>query len=331
MHLESRRSGSVALVAVMLIGAAACTTPEDPDVSPAEERALDDPAALDSSDVEVSALVDELTMAAPAAVRHVYGASTQGQPLVYYKITPPAPNGKKAFLTFALHGFEDAWKQDGRALYSIAFKAIDYYGNDPAKLRGWTLYIVPTPNPDGMRAGTNNWRETVAGAFGRCTSTGDDINRHASQGTSLEQRKLTALFDDVGPTIAVDFHGWYNTYYGNTRIGGFFARSFNAAYTGKPAKYCFVSSAGLMDCGPALGGVFHGSASITTDLFAEWATRVRGVPAALVEYPAPDFNLNGLFDTVWDPALGYRRMGNGTLQHMADRTLVALNDLFAGY
>lgn len=300
MRLASRRrSRSVALVAVALLAASgACT---DPETAPPGEQALDDPSAPDGSlSLEASDHIDELALAATAAVRHVYGASAQGRSLVYYKITPPSPNGKKAFLTFAVHGFEDAWKQDGRALYAIAFKAIEYYGTDPTRLQGWTLYIVPTPNPDGMIAGTNNWRETVAGAFGRCTSTGDDINRHVSQGTSLEQRKLTALFDDVGPTIAVDFHGWYNTYYGNSRIGGFFARSFNAAYTGKPAKYCFVSSAGAMDCGPALGGVFHASTSISTDLFAEWATRVRGVPAALVEYPAPDFNLNGLFDTVWD-------------------------------
>jgi hypothetical protein len=324
------RLASVALV-VVLAGHGACAVPdEQPTVSP-DELALNDLPDPDGTvEFDVDDDIDVAAATVPAAVRHVYGTSVQGQALVYYKITPPAPNGKKAFLTFAVHGFEDAWKQDGRALYSIAHKAISYYGADPAQLNGWTLYIVPTPNPDGMRDGINNWRE-MAGAFGRCTSAGKDINRNVSSGTSLEQRKLKALFDAVGPTIAVDFHGWYNTYYGNSRIGGFFARSFNAGYDGKPAKYCFVSSAGTMDCGATLGGIFHASTSISTDLFAEWATRVRGVPAALVEYPAPDWNLNGKYDTVWDTELGYRRLGKATLQQLWSRTQVALDNLFAQY
>jgi hypothetical protein len=323
------RSVVSSLVALALFGA--CAVSEDPVIVPPPEEVDDDTPDPDGNvEFEVGDDVDALSALAPAATRHVYGTSVQGQSLVYFKITPPAPNGKRAFLTFALHGFEDAWKQDGRALYSIAHKAINYYGNDPSQLNGWTLYIVPTGNPDGMRFGTNNWRET-AGAYGRCTSQGKDLNRHVSSGTSSEQRKLTALFDQVKPTIAIDFHGWYNTYYGNSRIGGFFQRSFNAAYDGKPAKYCFVASSGAMDCGSTLGGIFHASTSISTDLFAEWATRARGVPAALVEYPAPDFNLNGSFDTVWDAELGYRRLGKVTLQLLWSRTRVALNNLFDEY
>ncbi|MBA3538985.1 MAG: hypothetical protein H0T79_05100 [Deltaproteobacteria bacterium] len=322
-----RGSRSVALL-LLLGGLAACDA-EDPPVG--HDGLVDDAPEVDAElEIEVGDDVDELAALTPAAVRHVYGTSVEGQDLVYYKITPPAPNGKKAFLTFALHGFEDAWKQDGRALYAIARKAISYYGSNPSRLQGWTIYVVPTGNPDGMRRGTNNWRET-AGAYGRCTSVGKDMNRHVSAGTSHEQRRLVALFDAVQPTIAIDFHGWYNTYYGNARIGGFFARSFNAAYEGKPAKYCFVDSAAAMNCGATLGGSFHSNPGISSDLFAEWATRARGVPAALVEYPAPDFNLNGLFDTVWDADLGYRRLGTTTLARMWGRTRVALDNLFVGY
>lgn len=274
--------------------------------------------------------IDPRVALAPAVSRLFYGTTVEQQSLIYYRIRPPQPNGKSAFLTFAMHGFEDAWAQDGRALYSIAHAAIDDYGAHPERLAGWTLYIVPAVNPDGMRYGINNWRERT-GAYGRCTSAGKDINRNVSTGSSQEQRALKALYDQLDPTIAVDFHGWYNTYYGNARIGGFFQRAFNAPYAGKPGKYCFVASTGTMDCGPALGGVFHGTTSITRDLFAEWVIRERGRPAALIEYPAPDFNENGLYDTVFDPALGYRRMGKNTLATLWGRTRVALDNLFAGY
>ncbi|HEU0032018.1 MAG TPA: M14 family zinc carboxypeptidase [Kofleriaceae bacterium] len=304
----------------------ACSAADDPPLDTGDDDGVDDPVDPDGdADFDVSDRIESL---APAATRHVYGTTPQGQSLVYYKLAPAAPNGKRALITFGLHGFEDAWKQDGRALFSIAHEAIAYYGNDPSRLHGWTVYIVPTANPDGMRFGINNWREG-SGAYGRCTSLGKDINRHVSEGTSREQRALRALFDDIDPTIAIDVHGWYNTYYGDSTIGGYFQRSFNAAYDGKPARYCFVSSTGAMDCGATLGGVFHGTTSIGHDLFVEWAMRERGVPAALVEYPAPDFNLNGVFDSVWDAELGYRRMGKNTLAKLWGRTRVALDNLFA--
>jgi hypothetical protein len=179
-----------------------------------------------------------------------------------------------------------------------------------------------------MRYGTNNWREQ-SGAYGRCTAAGKDINRNVSVGTSREQRALKGLFDELDPTIAIDFHGWYNTYYGDAKIGGFFKRAFNAAYAGKPARYCYVASTGKMDCGSTLGGVFHGTTSIGHDLFADWVIHARGKRAALVEYPAPDFNNNGLYDTVFDADLGYRRIGKNTLAKLWSRTRVALDALFA--
>jgi hypothetical protein len=314
-------------VALLLGATAGCGVPYVPE----EELAADDVDSADVGDeVDLGEDLSELA-AGSAATRHVYGTTPQGRDLVYFKLTPANPSGRKAFLTFAIHGFEDAWSQDGRALRSIAQAMVRYFGNNPEKLNGWTVYVVPTANPDGTFAGTNNWREGTAGAFGRCTSNARDPNRNVSVGTSKEQRKLKELFVQVRPTIAIDFHGWYNTYYGNTKIGGFFQRSFNASYEGKPARYCFVGSAGSMDCGSTLGGIFHGSSSIATDLFAEWATRVQGVPAALVEYPAPDFNLNGTFDAVWDAELGYRRMTKSTLSLMTSRTRVALTHLFASY
>ncbi len=313
---------------VLVLTACSAATPDDP-LDDLETETMTTPVDVDleaalADDVETSLALS------PAVTRLFYGTTVEQQSLIYYRIRPSQPNGKSAFLTFAVHGFEDAWAQDGRALYAIAHAAIDYYGAHPDRLAGWTIYIVPAANPDGMRYGTNNWRER-SGAYGRCTSAGKDINRNVSTGSSREQRALKALYDQLDPTIAVDFHGWYNTYYGNAKVGGFFQRAFNAAYSGKPAKYCFVASTGKMDCGAALGGVFHGTTSISRDLFAEWVIRERGRPAALVEYPAPDFNENGLYDTVFDTELGYRRIGKNTLATLWGRTRVALDNLFVGF
>jgi hypothetical protein len=310
---------------VLLLFAVACAEPAV--LEPQIDDLDTDGAVAAADEVPVDEDLDGRILAAQTVTRLFYGTTVEQQSLIYYRIRPPAPNGKSAFLTFAVHGFEDAWAQDGRALYSIAHAAIDYYGAHPEKLAGWTLYIVPSANPDGMRFGINNWREQP-GAYGRCTAGAKDINRNVSVGTSREQRALKALFDQLDPTIAIDFHGWYNTYYGNATIGGFFQRAFNANYEGKPTRYCFVASTGKMDCGNTLGGVFHGTTSISRDLFAEWVMRARGKRAALVEYPAPDFNNNGLYDTVFDADLGYRRIGKNTLAKLWSRTRVALNELF---
>ena len=320
-------------VGLMLFALTACgSMPSSDDLLPDDlETEILPPGELDADLNAASADdVDTQLALAPAVTRLFYGTTVEAQSLIYYRIRPPHPNGKSALLTFAVHGFEDAWAQDGRALYSIAHAAIEFYGAHPDRLAGWTVYLVPAANPDGMRFGVNNWRERT-GAYGRCTSAGKDINRNVSAGTSREQRALKALFDEIDPSIAIDFHGWYNTYYGSARIGGFFQRSFNAPYAGKPAKYCFVASTGKMDCGSALGGVFHGTTSISHDLFAEWVMQARGRPAALVEYPAPDFNSNGLYDTVFDTELGYRRIGKNTLATLWGRTRVALDDLFANF
>ena len=214
---------------------------------------------------------------------------------------------------------------------AIAHKMIEYYGAHAAELNGWTLYVVPTANPDGMRYGVNNYREGTAGAYGRCTSQGKDINRNFSSATFPEHDALKALVDEIKPTIIVDFHGWYDCYYGNARIGDFFANAFNAKYAGKPSRYCFVASTGVMDCGSTLGGVFHGNTTIGRDLFAEWAISQRHIPAALVEYPAPDLDRDGTYDAVFDPVAGYTRIKSASLDLLSDRTRVALSDLFAQY
>lgn len=316
MKLSLRALGFAVVASSLVV---ACAAPE----VDGEENAPD--GADEATETAESALTG-------VAKKVVYGQSAQGQDLVAYKLTPPRPQaGKTAFLVFGVHGFEDAFDHDGRALYSIAHKTIKAYDAAPSGLAGWTVWIIPSANPDGMRNGKNNLREGASGAFGRCTSEGQDLNRQFSTSRFDEHDALKALFEKAKPNVVLDFHGWYNCTYGDKRLGNYFADSFNAPYPGKPSKYCFTASNGKMDCGPTLGGVFHVNTTISDDLFAEWATSVKKVPAALVEYPAPDLNENGKYDTVMDDKLGYRRMRTSTVDVFAERTKVALDKLFATY
>ena len=319
MKLSLRVVGTIAACFL----AFACAAP-DVDESTAEENAPDGPE-------EAPIGTDESALTGGIAKKVVYGKSARGQDLVAYKLTPAQATNKTAFLVFGVHGFEDAFDHDGRALYSIAHKMIKAYDAAPNGLAGWTVWIIPSANPDGMRNGKNNLREGAGAAFGRCTSEGQDLNRQFSTSRFDEHDALKALFEKAKPNVALDFHGWYNCTYGDKRLGTYFADSFNARYAGKPSKYCFTGSNGKMDCGPTLGGVFHVNTTIGDDLFAEWASSVKKVPAALVEYPAPDLNENGQYDTVMDEALGYRRMRTSTVDIFAGRTKVALDKLFATY
>ena len=85
-----------------------------------------------------------------------YGTSGLGRPLYYYKIG----NGDKTlFATFAIHGFEDSWAQDGYQLTKIAHQLIEKFNtkNKTSGLNGWSVIIVPCANPDGILDGwTNN-------------------------------------------------------------------------------------------------------------------------------------------------------------------------------
>jgi hypothetical protein len=231
-------------------------------------------------------------------------------------------------LVFGVHGFEDAWAHDGLALFEIANRVIAHYSAHPDELKGWTVTIIPTANPDGMREGKNNLRQESANAYGRCTSEGKDINRNFSTASFAEHDALETIADESGWNAILDFHGWYNCYYGNARVGDFFAKAFNATYEGKPKRYCFVSASGKMDCGSTLGVTFHKNSTIEHDLFAEWANSKRKVPAAIIEYPAPDFDTDGAYDTVRDAASGFLLMRPSTMDLIWSRTIVGLNDLF---
>src|SRR5688572_17440822 len=119
MKLSLRALG-FAVVASSLVFA--CAAPE---IEDGEENAPD--AADETTETAESALTG-------VAKKVVYGKSAQGQDLVAYKLTPAKVTNKTAFLVFGVHGFEDAFDHDGRALYSIAHKTIRAYDAAPSGL-----------------------------------------------------------------------------------------------------------------------------------------------------------------------------------------------------
>ncbi|MBF0989937.1 MAG: hypothetical protein HXK70_04130 [Clostridiales bacterium] len=115
----------------------------------------------------------------------IYGQSglkvkgdSRGQDLRYYKFG----NGKNVFYaTFALHGFEDLWNNDGKELTYIAERFKDYLiriGKSNI-FKDWTLYLFPQVNPDGTNHGwTNNGPGRTTLYSSAPGNRGIDLNRN---------------------------------------------------------------------------------------------------------------------------------------------------------
>ena len=127
----------------------------------------------------------------------IYGQSglkvkgdSRGQDLRYYKFG----NGKNVFYaTFALHGFEDLWNNDGKELTYIAERFKDYLiriGKSNI-FKDWTLYLFPQVNPDGTNHGwTNNGPGRTTLYSTAPGNRGIDLNRNfRAEGT--EHTKFT--------------------------------------------------------------------------------------------------------------------------------------------
>ena len=98
------------------------------------------------------ALVLFFTLAIPVSAQTgeklVYGYSGEGRELVAYRYG----EGKHVLvMCFAIHGYEDNWDQDGRALVYSAGKLQSWLEKSslPA-LHNWTVYVLPCLNPDGL-------------------------------------------------------------------------------------------------------------------------------------------------------------------------------------
>ena len=201
----------------------------------------------------------------------VYGTSGKGRPLKVYKIG----NGSKVlFAGFAIHGWEDRWDNDGLALVNIANSLISKIGDYKAQngLHGWTVYIAPCMNPDGVIVrGTNN-------GPGRCAvKSRIDMNRCFPRGFTAQYNSrnytgpnplgaqeavaLKEFIEKINRTadelVVIDGHGWLGCTYGDSSIAQYFTRQFGFSHNG-----------------PSGGGYFS--------YWAQGLPRTRGL---LLEYP----------------------------------------------
>lgn len=172
----------------------------------------------------------------------VYGKSGKGRDLEYYRIG----NGKKVlFSVFGVHGYEDAWNGDSQELKIIAEKAVNRlrseYNTKGMDLSEWSVYIIPSANPDGRIDGWTNYGP------GRTTvTTKNDINRSFPTGftpyysdrnytgpTALGSPEAKALYGFINKTmegatekVLLDVHGWENKTIGNPSIARYFDNEF---------------------------------------------------------------------------------------------------------
>ena len=174
----------------------------------------------------------------------VYGQSGEGRNLNYYRIG----HGKKVLLAiFGVHGFEDAWDKDSEELKTIAENTINnlkeqYKSQERAlDLSEWSIYIIPSANPDGRLDGWTNYGP------GRATiTTHEDINRSFPIGFkpyysdrnytgsrplgSPEAKNLynfiNNAMDGASEKVLLDIHGWENKTIGDYSIGKYFDNEF---------------------------------------------------------------------------------------------------------
>lgn len=136
-------------------------------------------------------LVLVLSLAVPASAegsentyggeKLIYGISGEGRELCAYRYG----TGKNVLVVgFAIHGYEDAFDQDGLALVYTAERVMEYLQTSLLpQAYDWTVYILPCMNPDGLYSGwTNN-------GPGRCTTTMLDENNQLVYGTGIDMNR----------------------------------------------------------------------------------------------------------------------------------------------
>lgn len=159
----------------------------------------------------------------------IYGHSVQGRKLRAWRF---GQGDNVLVLTFALHGYEDAFGRDGAALVFAANRLMEDI--EEWNCEEWSIYVLPCCNPDGLIEGTTNE------GFGRCTSgvyledgsislsSHADINRcfpvcwepleearYYNGSAPLACPEAVALSDFLngakgkGMNFCVDVHGWY--------------------------------------------------------------------------------------------------------------------------
>lgn len=207
----------------------------------------------------------------------VYGTSAAGRELVAWRIGA----GKNVMiLTFAMHGYEDGFDRDGQLLVDTADRLLETLtvcGEVLVEPGNWTVYILPSLNPDGLLDG---W--TCDGP-GRCTvGRGIDLNRsfpyrfavcdnarNCSGSQPLSAPEAAALADFTrsvrgrGANILIDVHGWYEQ---TLVAGGTDNPLFRAFHSYFPDNY-------------------HTSLEKGYGYYTAWAAYELGYDACLFEFP----------------------------------------------
>ncbi len=173
---------------------------------------------------------------------------SRGQDLKYYKIGK-GPN--VMFAVFSVHGFEDQWNYDGKELTYIAeeFKNRLIQMQDMGIENKWTIYILPSVNPDGANYGwSNNGPGRLSLYSNAPGNAGIDLNRcwhisgtkyqtysgrnyngtagfQATEAASLRDF-LTSHQSTSGRNIVVDLHGWLNETIGDSGLGSYYRSQF---------------------------------------------------------------------------------------------------------
>ena len=167
-----------------------------------------------------------------------------GSQLKYYQI---GRGDKHLFLNFAIHGFEDDYSYDGQELTYMADQFYNYLkDNMPDDLvNKWTVYIMPSLNPDGEYSGwTNNgpgrttlysWAPGNQGIdMNRCFSVGYTRAYSARnyngtqpfQAYEAQDIRDFILNNRGSQNIVIDVHGWLNETIGDNEIGRFYRNEF---------------------------------------------------------------------------------------------------------
>ena len=174
----------------------------------------------------------------------VQGNGSGGTYLQYYKI---GNGSKKLFVNFAIHGFEDSYDYDGAELTYMANQFFDYLKKNMTEelVNEWTVYILPTSNPDGQYNGWTNqgpgrttlysWAPGNKGIdMNRCfsvgyQSTGGNRNYNGTQPfQAFESESLRDfILNHTGTqNIVLDVHGWLNETIGDDGIGWYYRNAF---------------------------------------------------------------------------------------------------------
>ncbi len=256
------------------------------------------PTSVETPTATIGPTMTPHTTATPDSRATVIGASVQSRPIVVYRLgRGPQP----VVLIGGIHGGYE-WNT-----VLLAYRFIDYLYANPALIpSGFTLYVIPSANPDGVFAVTRREGRFAPGdvagdtSIGRLNANGVDLNRNwacnwqptaewGSQTVSAgsqrfsepETRALRDFIQGIKPRAVVLWH---------SAAGGVFPGGCgrdSAFEASKSLARLYAESAGYTGKRGTEGGTGRFTAYPVTGDAANWITR-QGIPALVVELNTHD-------------------------------------------